>query len=190
LADLTGSGRRSRTIKLNAEYAGAVLTAFYGAGTDTSLTGSMTTDIEANATDLQRTYYQWVSTEATLQYYTVAVRITLPQDFSAWQTSNALQVDFVTENTTNTNNSLDVYVYLESDVTTAVASDTANASAEADVWTVVTIDDSVLDDAGAPEWDAAGETAVIYLRMGSKTDAANGYHVRVGDIKLNYLSKW
>lgn len=33
------------------------------------------------------------------------------------------------------------------------------------------------------EWDAAGETAVIYLRMGSQSDN----FVRVGDIVLNYL---
>jgi len=56
----------------------------------------------------------------------------------------------------------------------------------ADTWTTVTIDDSVIDDGAAPDWDAAGETAVIYLRLGSKSDN----FARVGDIKLNYLSKW
>ena len=53
-------------------------------------------------------------------------------------------------------------------------------------WETITIDDSVLDDAAAPEWDAADETAIIYLRMQSQS---NNY-VRIGDIHLNYLATY
>ena len=113
--------------------------------------------------------------------------MTLPQDFDGWATSNAFQVDFDTETTDNTLNLLSVYIH-NGDYTpgSSVATDTANASAVADTWETLTIDDSVIDDGAAPDWDAAGETAVIYLRLGSKSDN----FARVGDIKLNYLSKW
>lgn len=182
-----GTARPTKKITLSPEYPGAVLTAFYGAGTDTNLTGAMTSDAETSATNTLNTYYQWErTTDATLHYYTVAVRVTLPEDFSAWATSNALQVEFVTDTTGTTANVLDVRVYLESDSTTAVAASTGNASGTADTWTTVTIDDSTLDDAAAPEWDAAGETAIIYLRMGS----ASSEHVRVGDVILNYLARF
>ena len=69
---------------------------------------------------------------------------------------------------------------------------TAQVSGTAKTWTTLTIDDCELDDnAGvctfgtSPDWDAAGETAVIYLKMYAK---ATGNYVQVGDITLNYLA--
>jgi hypothetical protein len=146
----------------------------------------MTSDAEPSA-DLLRNYYEWSSSEAALNYYTVAVRITLPQDFDGWATSNAVQIDFNTESTNSSNNALNVYVYNGDDTPgSAVATSTNNVSGTGDTWTTVTIDDSTLDDDSSADWDGAGETAVIYLRLASLSDN----HVRVGDIKLNYLSKW
>ena len=181
-----GTARPAKTVTLSPEYAGAVLSSFYGAGTDSNINGTMTSDAETTAADSLRTYYEWERAGGTQHFHTVAVRVTLPADFSAWATSNAFQVDFETESTTTTNSDLDVRIYLESDATTAVASSTDNASASANTWETITIDDSTLDDGGAPEWDAAGETAIIYLRMGSQS--AN--HVRIGDITLNYLAQF
>jgi hypothetical protein len=113
--------------------------------------------------------------------------VTLPQDFESWATSNAVQVDFDTETTDNTLNLLSVYIHNGDDTPgSAVATDTSNAAAVADTWEMLGIDDSVIDNGAAPDWDAAGETAVIYLRMGSQDDD----FVRIGDIKLNYMSKW
>jgi len=190
MADLTGAGRRSRKITLSPEYSGAALSTFYGSGTDSSITGTMTSDAEPSA-DALRTYYDWKSTEATLQYYTVAVRIRLPQDFSDWAASNALQIDINTENTSSSNNLVSVYVYNGDDTPgTAVTTDLSNVSSSGDTWETVTIDDSSLDTGGTPYWDGAGETGVIYLRLGSKDDTDDGYHARIGDITLNYLSKW
>jgi len=178
-----GTARPTKKITLSPEYPGAVITAYYGAGTDTDLIGSMTSDTDTTQGTSIRTYYQWERTvDASQHYTTVAVRVTLPQDFSAWATSNALQVSYITENATNTVSDLDVRVYNENHAT-IVASSTDNASTS---WTTVTIDDSTLDDGSDSEWDAAGETAVIYLRMGS----ASSNYVRVGDIILNYLAKF
>lgn len=179
---LAGGGRHARTIHLNAEYSGAVLTTFYGSGTDASITGTITADTETSGNNL-RNYYEWTSDESALNYYTVAVRIALPGDFDAWAESNAIQIDYVTESTSD-NSSASVYIFNGDDTPAlAVAASTGNASIS---WTTISIDDSAIDDGAAPDWDAAGETAVIYLRMGAR----NSNTVRFGDIKLNYLSKW
>ncbi|MFH1182661.1 MAG: hypothetical protein V1690_00155 [Candidatus Moraniibacteriota bacterium] len=184
-AVFTGAGRHARKIQLNAEYAGAAISTFYGTGTDASITGNMTSDAEPSA-DLLRTYYEWSSSEASLNYYTVAVRVTLPEDFESWATSNAVQVDLDTETNDAANNLLSIYIHNGDDTPgSSVATSLSNKSAVADTWETVAVDDSVIDDGVAPDWDAAGETAVIYLRLGSKSDN----FTRVGDIKLNYLSK-
>jgi hypothetical protein len=116
--------------------------------------------------------------------YTVAVRVRLPKDFSAWQTTNALEVEYATSSTSTANNFLDARVYLSSDSTTAVATSTNAVSSVANTWSSISIDDSVLADAVAPEWKLAGDQAVIYLRMG----ALGSNTVRIGEIRLNYLS--
>ncbi len=182
----TGTARPARKIVLSPEYSGATLTTFYGAGTESSSVGSMTADVETTAADGLRTFYEWTSAEGSSQSYTVALRVQLPPDFSGWATSNALQISFTTESTSTASNALSAYVYLSSDSTTAVASDVTNAAAVAETWETITIDDSVLDDGAAPEWDAAGETAIIYLRMISN----NNNFVRIGDVELNYLASY
>jgi len=182
----SNAGRHARRIQLNAEYPGAVLSTFYGSGTDASITGTMTSDTDT-AGNLLRNYYEWTSSEASLNYYTVPVRITLPQDFSAWATSDAIVISFATESTDAANNLLSVYVYNSDDTPgTVITSSTSNKSSVAGTWATVTIDDSALAPGSNPEWTTAGHTGMIYLRMGSKSDN----YTHVGDIKLNYLSKW
>lgn len=181
----SGDGRPTKTITISPEYAGGVLTAYYGAGTDTNITGSMTSDTDTTQGTSIRNYYQWErTTDATQHFYTVAVRVTLPADFDAWATSNALTVSYRTESATNTVSDLDVRVYNENSATEITGgSNLDNASTS---WTTEVIDDSVLDDGVSSEWDAAGETSVIYLRMGS----ASSNYVQIGDIQLNYLAKF
>ncbi len=173
----TGTARPTKKITLSPEYPGAVLTPFYGAGTDTSLTGTMTSDAETVPASNIRSYYSWERGASGQHFYTVAVRVTLPEDFSAWTTSNALVVNYITESATSTNSSVDIRVYLEGSGTVD-ASDLTNTSTS---WTSASFSSSDLD-----LWNAAGETAVIYLRLGS----ASGYFARIGDIELNYLDSF
>lgn len=180
---LSGSGRHARKLQINAEYPGAVLSAFYGSGTDTSITGTMTSDTESSG-NLLRNYYEWTSTQSSLNYYTVAVRVTLPSDFSDWDTNNAIVIDYKTTTGVNTDNALSVYVYNADDTPgTVVASSTSNASSS---WGTITLNKAALVSGSAPELNTAGHSAVIYLRMGAKSSNV----VRIGDVKLNYLSKW
>ncbi|PJE68225.1 hypothetical protein COU94_03010, partial [Candidatus Shapirobacteria bacterium CG10_big_fil_rev_8_21_14_0_10_38_8] len=177
---LSGSGRHTRAITLSPEYAGAVLTAFYGASTDTAITGSMTSDASPSAA-LMRTHYSWTSTTTTpLQSYTVAVRVTLPEDFDDWTTSNAVQIDYNTLALEAANNDLNIYIY--NSAGTSVYSSTGNVVGTLDGWTTKSLAKTDV----STNWNATTKTAVIYLRL----QAMNNYHTLIGDIKLNYLSKW
>ena len=186
-SNLTGDGRHLRRIQLNAEYPGSLFSKFYGAGTDTSTTGTMTSDVESASNKL-RNYFQWVSSEtSSLNYYTIAVQVSLPEDFDGWATSNAIQIDYETNSSSATDNSVDVYIYNGDDTpATAVTSSTGNKSSSGATWATLTIDGTSLVNGSAPDWGTAGQTATIYLRLGSKSSN----FARTGYIKLNYLSKW
>ena len=173
----TGNARPVKKITLSPEYSGAVLTSFYGAGTDTNITGTMISDADtAPATNI-RSYYSWERSASTQHFYTVAVRVKLPQDFATWTTSNAVVVNYQTENATSTNSSVDARIYLEGNATVdATSSGLASTS-----WTTTSFTAANLD-----LWNAAGETAVIYLRLGSQS----GNYARVGDIELNYNASY
>ena len=182
-----GVTRPSKTLTLNPEYPGASVSTFYGAGTDGSTTVNVSSDIDSTANAF-KSYYQVIRSASTLHYYTVAVKVKLPKDFVAWETSNAMQLEFVTKSISNANNLLHVYVYNTADTTSGndyVARDiTTETSSIAETWRTITLDDSDLDDgdAGDPDWDAADEEVIIFLRMGSQSSS----WTRVGSITLNY----
>ena len=180
----TGTARPAKTIVLSPEYTNATLTAFYGAGTDTNTDGTITADIENSTSNEFRTYYSWISSNSNLNSYTVAIRFTLPSDFSAWQT-NAMTVDFSTASTANTDNAVDIYIYSTTN-STAIFSSTDNVSSTAAAWQSVSISDSNLNDGTAPDWNSADQTAVIFIRMKS----ANSNEVKIGDVKLHYYAKY
>ena len=65
----------------------AVITA---SGSATNTDGFMTSDASPSANF--ENYYQWVSeVTGTLNSYTVAVKVTLPKDFSGWIDRNAIR---------------------------------------------------------------------------------------------------
>jgi len=185
----SGSARPSKQIVLSPEYAGAILTASASATTD----GSMTSDASASATLSNfRTYYEWSSAQAILQDYTVAVRVTLPQDFSDWNTTagNAMHINFNTASTVVATNRLDALIYnTDSSLTkpgNPVVYQQAQVSATEKTWKTLDIDRADLID-NAEALDTAGETMIIYLKMYS---SGTYNYTQVGDIVLNYLSKF
>ena len=172
----SGAGRPTKKIVISPEYQGGFISDFYGAGTDTNVTGSMTSDGDKTLGTSIRSYYEWNSSETGAQhYYTGALRVTLPSDFSAWAASNALVVNYITGSSSNTQSDLDVRIYNDNSAT-IVTSSLNNASIS---WSTVAINDSALGG-----WGTAEQTAVIYLRMGSRDDD----FVRIGDIVLSYLA--
>ncbi|MDO8269413.1 MAG: hypothetical protein Q7T54_01945 [Candidatus Levybacteria bacterium] len=179
----SGTARPTKSITLWPEYAGAVITASGSAST----TGSMTTDASASA-QLNRTYYEWISTSTSLQDYVVAIRITLPADFSDWPSgSNAMTISYNTGSSNTSTNGLDVYIYNSTDDSTGrpVYFSTNNVSAKS--WTTLNLTQGQLDNGVSPDWDSAGESVTIYFKM--KASGTYNY-TQIGDITLNYLSKF
>jgi hypothetical protein len=179
----TGTARPTKTITLSPEYSGAVITASGSATTN----GSITSDASASA-QLNRTYYEWTSTLDVAQNYTVAIRVTLPADFSDWPTSgNAMTISYNTGGSSTLANGLDAHIYNSSDDANGrpVYFSTNNVSAKS--WTTLNLTNSRLDDNNSPDWDAPGETVTIYLRL--KGSGTYNY-TQIGDIVLNYMAKF
>ena len=190
----TGSGRPIKQLILSAEYPGAVLTASASA----AIAGNMTSDASPSAitnipgaipnTFSYENYYQWVATTTTDQQYTIAVRVTLPKDFSAWvsgTTPYALTVNFNTAFTTASLDHLDVYIYQYGDTSSKpIAFKTNQVSGTSKNWTQVQIPSTDLT-GGTATWDSTHRSAVVLLTMHS---ANTVNYVQVGDITLNYLA--
>ena len=162
-------------LEIHPAYPGGLRTTSLRGGAATGnniVTESTGEDVVSN---VARHYYENTSAEAGLQDSYVAVRITLPDDFIAWATSNALQIEYRTESGTSANNMVDYYIYQSGDATlVASAENNANTS-----WATLTIDDSTLD--SAHSW-SAGDVMEIYIKL----ETRNNYYARVGKIKLNY----
>jgi len=176
----SGSARPTRQIVLSPEYAGAVLTASGSAATN----GFMTSDASPSATPTTfnfENYYQWTSTQTTptsMQQYTIAVKTTLPKDFSAWATTgNAISADVYTDLTTTTSNKIDIVAYKQSNGS-IVYVDQGEKSSIAKQWKTAGVTSSQVQ-ALSP-----GDTVIFYITL----SARDGLSAMVGDIKLNYLS--
>ncbi len=74
-------------------------------------------------------YYEWNSSETSLNDYDVRVRFQLPSDFDGWG-SGGVQFYFATESTSAASNKADFYIYEQSSGT-ADGSSTAQVSATA-----------------------------------------------------------
>jgi hypothetical protein len=156
---------------LSAEYQGAVLSA-----DGSNNTGNMTADSDA-ANDSMN-YYEWNSSEASLNDYDVRIRFTLPSNFSSWS-SGGITFNFATESTSSASNQLDFYVYEESSASIDGQSED-QVSSVAGTWTTTTISGS-----GLTECAAAGDVCMFVVKMSSSNDN----YVRVGDIEIDYDRK-
>jgi len=102
------------------------------------------------------------------------LRFTLPEEFTAWATSNAIQIEYRTESGTSINCHVDLYIY-KSGTASVVANSENNASTS---WSTITIDDSALG-----SW-SAGDIMEIYIKLETRND----YFARVGKARLNFTS--
>lgn len=161
-----GEARNIKQIRLAAEYTGSVL----DAGTGSNNTGTMTSSVDLTN---RMNYYRWVSSQTSAQTYDIVVQIPIPQDFSAWTDSNPLLFS------TRTSNTSDGAINLElRDSTGSVQCDFVNLSTNT---TWVTHTPSCLSGVYTP-----GDYLTMRIRVSSKDNAS----VDVGNIVLNYLSKY
>ena len=164
----------SRSTELHPEYPGAVwTTSLRGASASGNNTLDRSTDQDV-VDNVAHNYYEATSSETSLQDYYVGLRYTLPEDFDAWASSNAIQIEYKTESEVSLNSHVDVYVY-KSGTATLVSSSENNSST---AWSTIVIDDSALG-----SW-SAGDIIEIYLKLETRND----YYARVGKISFNYTS--
>ena len=145
----------------SAEYAGATL---FADGTNNI--GTMTSD-NAGAANSYMNYYEWSSGEVTAQDYDVIFRFTLPNNFTAWDTTNPIVIDFQAQGAATFSASM----FLENGTALGTIAPTSSAT-----WTTAVINPGTM---------TAGQTAVIILKMTSAPND-NTQKVRIGDITLNY----
>jgi hypothetical protein len=168
---LYGTARRTNSIVMAAEYAGGVL----DSGTGTNHTGTMTAGFDQTA---RMNYYKWTTTETTAQSYDIVVQVPLPSNFSSWASTPAT-IQLWTSDTANSGVYLQV---LDSNGTAEPSIDFIPITpGTANTWTALDASIAAFRGTYTP-----GDYSTIRLRVSS----ANNSEVRLGNLKLNYLSKW
>jgi hypothetical protein len=155
---------------------------FPGGFVTTSLRGSApsgnNTITVTNGTTLNsyvcRQYYKCISAELTLQDTYLALRFTLPKDFGAWATSNAIQIEYVTNSALSSDCHVDVYVYKSGNGTVVTNSDN-NVNVN---WSNIGINGTNLG-----SW-SADDILELYIKLESR----NSHDSAIGKIALNYTS--
>lgn len=185
----SGTGRPSKKIVLSPEYSGATLSK----DDSTSNDGSMTSDSTLNSGGIGwKNYYEWSSTNAAVQDYSVLARVTLPNDFDSWETGScpgttcALEFNFQTGLGTTASNYVAIRVNNDTDTpATAVCSIGGTAST---VWASTGCTSSLLSSGSSPQWNSAGQQAVIRIKLAASN--AGSAVSRTGDIILRYKAKF
>lgn len=156
----------NKKLVLSAEYAGAVVTPGSGTNHNGDLYGG---NSGAVSPYYYMNYYEWMGRSASSsQTYQVIARITLPNDFTEWQT-NALQI----VNMSQTGCSVTIQIFnVSSGASIYNGSALTNTS-----WTTTSISNASLS-----TWITPGQTAAFVITFSS----TNGNYSRIGDIILNY----
>lgn len=166
---------------ISPEYPSAVISA-----DGSNNTGTFTSDREATGSGslYNFNYYEFTSAQTSLQDYDIYLRFRVPENFSSWVTSNALTVDFETEDTSTANNKIDVTIYQDNDADTVTS--TSNASLYASTWHSSQTGGTPISFTAAQlntglTW-SAGSIMTIKIKLYSK----DNYFARVGSIKLDW----
>lgn len=130
-----------------------------------------------------RNFYQWTSTKISLNDIDLVLDITLPKDFSAFQ-STPIQFNYKTDDADITDAQIDVTVLDSGNaaVTTSGATDLNNTS-----WTTANITFS-----GSPTFTAGGKMTIHITLQARRDGGAGGGTPRnafAGILKLNYVKK-
>jgi hypothetical protein len=163
-------GGNSGKIVISAEYDGAV---FKKDGTNNS--GSMTSD-NTGSTNNSMNYYEWNSSESTLNDINIKVRFTLPSDFGSWG-NGGITVHYATESVSALDNNIGLYLYKQG-VAIADSQKENLISTSTGVWNTSSLPASEIN-----ECTGSGTTCILDIKLSS---LSNNY-VRVGNIVLEYV---
>jgi hypothetical protein len=163
------------------EFPGGVISA-----DGTSNVGTFTSDREATGSGslYSFNYYEFSTGQTSLQDYDIYVRWEVPENFSSWATSNAVTIDYATEDTSSANNKIDIQITKENDADTVTSS--SNVSPTAGKWQSSILSSSPISFTAANMTSAitwsAGDIAIIRIRLFSK----DNYFARIGAIKFDW----
>lgn len=165
-----------RLIHLHPAFAGAVQTnSLRGAAASGANTITITNGVDV-ASYIGRNYYQGESSQVSLQDSYIALRFTLPKDFTAWASANAIQIEYKTESVLSSDCHGDVYIYKSGEASIVdYEENKVNTS-----WSNIGFSAS---DLSGVAW-AAGDVIELYLKLESR----NNYDVKFGRIAFSYTS--
>jgi parallel beta-helix repeat protein len=162
-----GTARHTRTLSFSPEYTNAVLDGTNCSGT---ANGTMTSGFDGT-----NNYYQWANVQATSQCYDIVVEATLPKDFDGWTSSDTMST------WSSAYGSGQVLLTLK------------NAGGTADP----SMNGVDVSPTSSSTWNTASlSTPTGTYSAGQKIHlivhltAPQNVNVRVGDIQLNYYSKF
>jgi hypothetical protein len=165
-----GAARHTKKVHLYAEYAGSVLDP--GSGANNS--GTMTSGLDLTN---RMNYYKWTTSSGSNQNYDVVVQVPIPTDFSTWA-SNPLAISTWTSDTTNGTLTLEAR---DSTGTGVICNFVAVTPGTASTWSTNTTACTL----GSGTY-TAGDYMTLRIRMQSPTSG----DTRLGNITLNYLSRY
>jgi hypothetical protein len=128
--------------------------------------------VDAGATD-KRSYYEWRTTQVSLQDAQIVLSLHVDDLYTAMATSDHIEVIYETADAVVANNVLNITVY---DTTGTLVSTTGGSSLVNGSWTT-----AMVNFGGSPTF-TPGETMTVVLDMAALT----GGYVRVSDVVFNY----
>lgn len=163
--DTTGGGGGGNTVKeiINAEYSGVVL---HADGTNNS--GTLNSDYDGTN---RRNYYDWTSTQSSLQDYELVVQSQIPSDYASG--FGTFKIWAYGASTSSANN--DIQVTVQDAAGTSCAASTSVLPGSATTWTEQTVTLSGCS-------YAANDIITITVKVFSKSSN----NVRIGSISYQY----
>lgn len=164
----------SRKVELHPAFPGGLITTSLRGASPSGNNTITITNIADVVSYVGRHAYNGVSASASLQDSYIALRFTLPVDFGAWATSNAIQIEYKTGSALSTDCHVDVYLYKSGNGTVITYSDN-NVNVN---WSNIGISGSSLG-----TW-SADDILELYIKLESRSSN----FARIGKIAFNYTS--
>jgi len=165
----SGTARIPKRIRLNAEYAGAVL----NPGSGSNNTGTMTSGVDTTS-GVWQNYYNWTTSQALAQNYDIVVQVPIPSGWSGWSSATPLTASVWADDTTANN----IQVKLTDSNHTTATSFVDITPSSASTWTTKT-----------PSSLFGGTFAAQdYFTLTIRVTAPTGKNIRLGNIYIDYLS--
>ncbi len=132
-----------------------------------------------------KNFYNWYTKNtSTMQDYDIVVQWHIPENFTGWQASDQIQIDYKTDTTTATDNKINLTLKDSADSAASLTGGTDLKSSVADTW----ISSGNVSFSGGT-WTAGGILTLTVKLSSKATGAADFNPAYVGSIKFNIKVK-